>query len=62
MADRDLTQEEVEAKIAKINDIVRDFVKEMSDIKQQKQSVIQQALQRIDHNKIQNILNEINKG
>ncbi len=60
MDDVQLTEAEVNEKIFKINEIVKDFVKEMQGIKQQKRAVIQSAMQRIDHQKIQEILQAIN--
>ncbi|MFA5994935.1 MAG: hypothetical protein WCW27_03445 [Patescibacteria group bacterium] len=58
----DLTPAQIEEKIKRINEIVHDFTKEMKVIKQQKKDVINQALQRIDHQKIQQILQDINNN
>lgn len=58
---QDLTPQEVEAKIQRINQIVADFKKEMLEVKQYKLNVIHTVLEQTRHQEIQQLLQDINQ-
>lgn len=57
----DVSAAEVEAKIARINQLVAQFKSEMEDVKSYKQNIIHTVLERTKHHQIQQLLNDINQ-
>lgn len=57
----DVSAAEVEAKIARINQIVAQFKQEMNEVKTYKQHIVHDVLERTKHHEIQKLLNEINQ-